>query len=133
MVSGNVGQVREIFLNLLVNAVQAMAGRGQLNLSTRADGRRVEVLIGDTGPGVPPDAVGRIFEPFFTTKGGAQGTGLGLAISTEIAHEHGGSIELLHSSAGRRHVPRDAAQGTPMTGTRSRPSVAPRGADPRRR
>ena len=59
----------------------------------------LEVLVEDTGPGVRADAMARIFEPFFTTKASTHGTGLGLAISTEIAHEHGGSIELRHSSA----------------------------------
>lgn len=99
VVFGNTGQVREIVLNLLVNAVQAMDGRGQLSIATRRAGRMLEVLVDDTGPGVRADATARIFEPFFTTKSSLHGTGLGLAISNEIAHEHGGSIELRHSSA----------------------------------
>ena len=99
VVFGNAGQVREIFLNLFVNAVQAMDGRGQLSIATRRAGRMLEVLVDDTGPGVRADALARIFEPFFTTKSSTHGTGLGLAISNEIAHEHGGSIELRHSSA----------------------------------
>lgn len=97
-VFGNTGQIREIFLNLFVNAAQAMAGRGTLSIETREAGPMVEVLVGDTGPGVPAEAAGRIFEPFFTTKSSMHGTGLGLAISTEIAHEHGGSIALRHTS-----------------------------------
>ena len=99
VVFGNAGQIREIFLNLFVNAVQAMDGRGQLSIATRRAGRMLEVLVDDTGPGVRADALARIFEPFFTTKSSTHGTGLGLAISNEIAHEHGGSIELRHSSA----------------------------------
>ena len=99
MVFGNTGQVREILLNLFVNAVQAMDGKGQLSVVTRRAGRMLEVLVDDTGPGVRADAMARIFEPFFTTKASTHGTGLGLAISNEIAHEHGGSIELRHSSA----------------------------------
>ena len=99
MVFGNTGQVREIFLNLFVNAVQAMDGKGRLSIATRRDGRMLEVLVDDTGPGVRADAMARIFEPFFTTKASMHGTGLGLAISNEIAHEHGGSIQLRHSSA----------------------------------
>ena len=99
VVFGNTGQVREILLNLFVNAVQAMDGRGQLSITTRRAGRMLEVLVDDTGPGVPANAMARIFEPFFTTKASMHGTGLGLAISNEIAHEHGGSIELRHSSA----------------------------------
>jgi C4-dicarboxylate-specific signal transduction histidine kinase len=113
VVNGRIGQVREVFVNLLVNAIQAMEGRGRLTIETRADAHTASVAIADSGPGVPAEAAGRIFEPFFTTKGGAQGTGLGLAISMEIAHEHGGTIELQHSSAGgatfRVTLPREPA------------------------
>ena len=98
IVFGNTGQAREIFLNLFVNAAQAMAGHGKLCVVTRSAGATIEVLVTDTGPGVPAGLAERIFEPFFTTKADQQGTGLGLAICTEIAHEHGGSIELRHSS-----------------------------------
>lgn len=94
VVVGNIGQAREIFLNLLVNAAQAMDGHGRLEVTTRRTGGAVEVLVTDSGPGVPPALRSRIFEPFFTTKGQTHGTGLGLAISNEIALEHGGSIEL---------------------------------------
>lgn len=97
-VFGNVGQVREIVLNLLVNATQAMAGNGRLTIEVHCTDGMVRVHIDDTGPGIPEHAVGRIFEPFFTTKAGSRGTGLGLAISAEIAREHGGSVELRHTS-----------------------------------
>ncbi len=97
-VFGNTGQICEIFLNLFVNAVQAMGGKGRLNIATRSAGQMLEVLVSDTGPGVRADAIVRIFEPFFTTKAGTHGTGLGLAISTEIAHEHGGTLELRQTS-----------------------------------
>lgn len=95
---GNTGQAREIFLNLFANAAQAMSGRGRLSVSTRIAGHTIEVLVSDSGPGVPDHLASRIFEPFFTTKLDQHGTGLGLAICTEIAHEHGGSIQLRHSS-----------------------------------
>ena len=98
LVFGDTGQAREIFLNLFLNAAQAMAGRGRLSVATRCTGPTIEVLVSDTGPGVPGALAGRIFEPFFTTKADRHGTGLGLAICTEIAREHGGSIELRHSS-----------------------------------
>ena len=98
IVFGNTGQAREIFLNLFVNAAQAMAGRGRLSVVSRSVGPMIEVLVSDTGPGVPAGLTQRIFEPFFTTKTDQHGTGLGLAICTEIAHEHGGTIELRHSS-----------------------------------
>ena len=100
VVFGSIGQAREIFLNLLVNAVQAMDGRGTLQLATCRVGDKVEVTIADSGPGVPEALRSRIFEPFFTTKGETRGTGLGLAISNEIALEHGGSIELRDSGRG---------------------------------
>ncbi len=98
MVFGNTGQAREIFVNLFANAAQAMSGRGRLDVATRSAGPVIEVLVSDSGPGVPAGVAGRIFEPFFTTRADQQGTGLGLAICTEIAHEHGGSVELRHSS-----------------------------------
>ena len=98
VVFGNSGQAREIFLNLFVNAAQAMAGRGTLRVVTRNLGQTIEVVVSDTGPGVPAELSDRIFEPFFTTKADRHGTGLGLAISTEMALEHGGRIELRHSS-----------------------------------
>lgn len=98
-VFGNLGQVREILLNLMVNAVQAMGGSGRLTIRARSEGVRVVVTVSDTGPGIPEHAVHRIFEPFFTTKASSRGTGLGLALSAEIAREHGGSVELRHTSA----------------------------------
>jgi len=99
VVFGNVGQVREVVLNLLVNATQAMDGAGTLTIVSDCSGAMVRVRIDDTGQGIPEHAVDRIFEPFFTTKLGSRGTGLGLAISAEIAREHGGSVELLQTSA----------------------------------
>lgn len=98
MVFGNTGQLREIFLNLFINAVQAMAGSGRLSIAAQRAGRMLEVQVCDSGPGVRADAVARIFEPFYTTKAATHGTGLGLAISTEIAREHGGTIELRSNS-----------------------------------
>ena len=100
VVFGSIGQAREVILNLLVNAAQAMDGCGTLQVATRRVGDNVEVTVADSGPGVPEALRSRIFEPFFTTKGDTRGTGLGLAISNEIALEHGGSIEL-RKAAGR--------------------------------
>jgi two-component system, NtrC family, sensor kinase len=97
-VFGNVGQIREILLNLMVNAIQAMSGAGRITINVRVEAATVLITISDTGPGIPEHAVSRIFEPFFTTKAGINGTGLGLAISAEIAREHGGSVELRHTS-----------------------------------
>jgi two-component system, NtrC family, sensor kinase len=90
---GNQGQIQQIFYNILLNAIQVMQGRGQLSVLThRPEPGQIEVLICDSGPGIPPALLAKIFEPFFTTKPLGDGTGLGLSISNEIAHEHGGRI-----------------------------------------
>lgn len=100
LVTGRFGQVREIFLNLLVNAAHALQGQGQLRLTTVQRAETVLVDLADSGPGVPPALRSRVFEPFFTTKRDGSGTGLGLSISREIAIEHGGSIDLLDAPEG---------------------------------
>jgi signal transduction histidine kinase len=86
--------LRQAFLNLCVNAVQAMApqGGGRLAVSARAGGGQVVVEVRDTGPGMPAETAERAFEPFFTTK--ADGTGLGLAIVRQAAEAHGGTVEV---------------------------------------
>jgi two-component system sensor histidine kinase HydH len=84
-------QMEQVLLNLVLNAIQAMNRTGTVTIVTRAHGRQVVVSVSDTGPGIPPDKIGRIFEPFFTTR--AQGTGLGLAIVKKIIEAHGGLIE----------------------------------------
>ncbi len=91
------GLLRQAFLNLCVNAVQAMTPGGGGRLSARAwrDGAQVVVELRDTGPGLPPETARRVFEPFFTTK--AEGTGLGLAIVRQAAEAHGGSVEAVSS------------------------------------
>lgn len=85
-------QINQVFLNMLVNASQAMDERGTITLTTRAAGEYVEVCIADDGKGIPAEALPHIFEPFFTTKTVGEGTGLGLAISYQIIEQHGGSI-----------------------------------------
>jgi two-component system NtrC family sensor kinase len=102
LVFGNQGEIQEVFFNILLNAVQAMEGRGRIAIATRVRATgTVEVAIRDNGPGVAPEHQTRLFEPFFTTKPVGQGTGLGLAISGEIVREHGGTI----------HVENNATQG----------------------
>src|SRR5262245_24817298 len=83
-------QLRQVFWNLFLNAVQAMGDRGELRVETRSEGTRARISVHDTGPGIPGAALSRIFEPFYTTKAG--GTGLGLAIVRRIVDEHGGDI-----------------------------------------
>jgi signal transduction histidine kinase/BarA-like signal transduction histidine kinase len=92
-------QVKQVILNLVINAEQAMLGahgRGTLVVRTRHDRVREAVVIEvrDSGPGVPPEAQGRVFDPFFTTKEVGKGTGLGLSVAYGIVQEHGGRIWL---------------------------------------
>lgn len=80
-------------VNLLVNATEAMPEGGVLTVTARSSAAEgaVELLVEDTGPGIPPESLKRVFDPFFTTK--AQGTGLGLAIVSRVAEAHGGAVE----------------------------------------
>lgn len=93
IVSGIPGQLQQVFFNILLNAAQAMKGRGSISITTLLIGTKgVDISIRDTGPGLPPEDLFKVFEPFFTTKPGGEGTGIGLAISNEIVHEHGGTL-----------------------------------------
>jgi PAS domain S-box-containing protein len=85
------GQLTQVFMNLLVNAGQAIPGKGNIWVSTRLSGPWVEIELRDDGPGIPPDVLPKIWDPFFTTKEKGN-TGLGLSISYNIVHEHGGEI-----------------------------------------
>jgi signal transduction histidine kinase len=89
------GQISQVFLNLLINATQAIAEQGEISLRTWADDRRIYVSISDNGCGIPADKLERIFEPFFTTKDVGVGTGLGLSIVYDIVTRHQGSIEVV--------------------------------------
>jgi signal transduction histidine kinase len=84
--------LRQVFTNLLLNALQALAGAGRLTLTTRRCGDRVEILVQDSGPGIPPEIREKIFNPFFTTR--RAGTGLGLSISYGIVQALNGRIEV---------------------------------------
>jgi two-component system NtrC family sensor kinase len=85
--------MRQLLLNLLTNAVDAMPDGGRLRLETADDAGVVTLTIADSGSGVPRELRERVFEPFFTTKGAA-GTGLGLAVCRSIAEGHRGTIAL---------------------------------------
>jgi len=82
-----------VFLNLLLNAGDAMAGVGQVRVVGRRVGDQVRVDVTDSGPGISPDDLPRIFDPFFTTKEPGQGSGLGLAICHTIVESMGGDID----------------------------------------
>lgn len=90
---GNASELREVFVNLIVNAVDAMPAGGHLAISNAREDDRVRLRFTDTGMGIPEDVRERIFEPFFTTKG-AHGTGLGLAVSYGIIERHHGIISV---------------------------------------
>jgi two-component system NtrC family sensor kinase len=89
-------QVERVFLNLIINAAEAMEGNGQLTLSTKCnrDTNSVEIIFQDTGQGINEENMEKIFEPFFTTKATGHGVGLGLAISYGIVKEHNGNISV---------------------------------------
>ena len=101
-VSGNATQVSEVFLNLLLNAVQAMEGGGRLDIETSCDASTVSVVLHDSGPGISEAVLPRLFEPFFTTRSRSNGTGLGLAISREIVLEHAGTLVAEPAAQGAR-------------------------------
>ena len=92
-IAADANRVKQVLINLIMNALQAMDGGGRLFLrSAVTDDSRVAIEVGDTGPGIPPDALGQIFTPFFTTKNPGEGTGLGLFVTRRIMEEVGGTI-----------------------------------------
>ncbi|HYE16493.1 MAG TPA: ATP-binding protein [Pyrinomonadaceae bacterium] len=99
VILGDAGELREVLVNMVFNAVDAMPEGGTLTLSTRESGSDVEVCVADTGVGMTEEVRTRIFDPFFTTKGKA-GMGLGLSVSYGIIRRHEGSVEV-ESEVGR--------------------------------
>ena len=91
---GNTGKLQQVFLNLFLNARDAMERGGILAVSTSAEDGIARIEVADTGQGIPPENLARIYDPFFTTKGTRKGTGLGLSVTYGIVREHGGTIEV---------------------------------------
>jgi two-component system NtrC family sensor kinase len=91
-VSASPNQLKQIFLNLIANARQAMPDGGTIRIEVRRDGDDAVATVSDDGPGISEELLTRIFEPFFTTKRTTGGTGLGLSVSLGIAEAHGGSL-----------------------------------------
>jgi two-component system NtrC family sensor kinase len=94
-VLGDANSLQQVLLNLLTNAREALAGRGEVSVETLAPMEQpgtARLVVRDTGPGISPEALPRIFDPFFTTK--PEGTGLGLSISYGIVRDHRGSIDV---------------------------------------
>ncbi len=88
----NPAQLNQVFVNILINAIQAIEGKGTITVRTFRSEENLFIRISDTGKGIPPEVQGKIFDPFFTTKDVNQGTGLGLSISYSIIQKHNGSI-----------------------------------------
>ena len=93
-IKGNSGKLQQVFLNLFLNARDAMGPGGILSVRTYQRGETVGVDVADTGHGIEAENLSRIFDPFFTTKGARKGTGLGLSVSYGIVREHSGVIEV---------------------------------------
>jgi two-component system NtrC family sensor kinase len=94
-VMGSSGKLQQVFLNLFMNARDAMEPRGVLQVITRHSEKGVVVEVIDTGHGIAAEHLSRIYDPFFTTKSAKKGTGLGLSVTYGIIQEHGGVIEAL--------------------------------------
>ena len=92
-VHGNPNQLQQVFMNLMINAQQAMDGKsGSLTVSSRRAADNIEIVFADTGPGISEEARQKLFEPFFTTKSAGKGTGLGLSVSFGLIEDHGGEV-----------------------------------------
>ena len=97
-VPGDESQLQQAFMNLLLNAVEAMSNGGELTVATETSAGQVKIHIHDTGAGIPPENLTHVFDTFFTTK--KNGTGLGLAICRRVVEDHRGTIEV-RSEMGR--------------------------------
>ncbi len=103
-VSGDRKSLQQVFLNLFINAIQAMPGGGTLRIDVHAgDGHALKIDVRDTGVGIDPNNLPHIFDPFYTTKEVGRGTGLGLSVTYGIVEKHGGHIEA-HSQKGEGTV-----------------------------
>jgi signal transduction histidine kinase len=101
VIDGDREKLQQVFLNLLLNAADAMPEGGELGVSMRrSETAGVELRVADSGHGIPDGEIDRVFEPFFTTKPAGEGSGLGLMVARGIVDQHGGSIEA-RSAAGQ--------------------------------
>ncbi|MCK5507205.1 MAG: ATP-binding protein, partial [Desulfobacterales bacterium] len=87
-------QLNQVFMNLLVNAAQAIEKKGEIRILTRAFDGYVEIKISDTGKGIPEEDISKIFDPFFTTKEVGKGTGLGLNVAYNVIQRHKATIDV---------------------------------------
>ena len=94
LINCNPQEIGQVFINLLINAVQAIKDKGEITIRTYVEDNRVGVAISDTGSGILAEDMSKIFTPFFTTKEKGKGTGLGLSISYDIIKRHNGDISI---------------------------------------
>lgn len=125
-IMGDPVELREVLVNMIYNAVDAVPGRGEIRLGAQETSDRVLITVTDTGSGMPAEVKSRLFNPFFTTKGKA-GTGMGLAVSFGIVRRHNGSIEV-DSEVGRGTTFRIALPLASHTGENANQSVSQTGA-----
>ncbi|PLX49829.1 MAG: hypothetical protein C0613_06180 [Desulfobulbaceae bacterium] len=88
-------QLNQVFMNLLINAVQAIDTKGEITIQTWQEDKEIHVAISDTGQGIAPQNLSQLFEPFYTTKEAGKGTGLGLSIAHDIIRQHKGRIDVI--------------------------------------
>jgi signal transduction histidine kinase len=94
IISCNPGQLNQVFMNIILNAAQAIEERGIITIETEHEDSYITVSISDNGQGIPEENLSKLFDPFFTTKPVGKGTGLGLSISYGIIEKHKGTIEV---------------------------------------
>ncbi len=126
-IAGEAAELREVFTNLLLNAVDAMPDGGRIHLAVGQDDEAVVATVRDNGPGMPPEVRERVFEPFFTTKG-PRSTGLGLSVAYGIVKRHGGRIEVEsregHGALFTVRLPRLEGRRTPRLPDRPAPAAS---------
>ncbi|PNU20476.1 hypothetical protein C2E25_07085 [Geothermobacter hydrogeniphilus] len=98
--TGDTNALRQLFVNLMLNAIQAVEGQGRIRVSSVQAEQRIQVVFEDNGPGIPEQLREKVFEPFFTSKDVGEGTGLGLYITANIVEDHGGDIRIEDRAGG---------------------------------
>jgi two-component system sensor histidine kinase HydH len=91
-------RLTQALMNLVINGMQAVEGKGRIEVNARLEGERISIRVADTGPGIPEEKLASIFEPYFTTK--SEGHGLGLWIAQQIVTAHGGSLKAANGETG---------------------------------